>query len=371
MIVESEEPAHPGSLTIDPEQSVALRSPDGHEVYEFTLVVGAGRFADGTVVVADGPNGELKYFDAEGTFVRSVGRQGDGPGEFRRLSWAGVCRDNRVFTYDSGTGRLSVFTSDGTFVRGWRLAKYVNRLPSKLSCTDGSPIVMLTWPQTPFVREASGHGMAALPHGPYRPEAELWVFDPDKDAATPITRTLSDERYYYTRSTSVRPMGLVTVLAANTEGIVVGTGPGYELTTFDLDGLVRRTLRRPLPSGPVSADMIEDYIEHRVLQLPVPNELDRERRLRLFRALRWPSALPPFRMCLLDDQGNLWVEGYAGRAFGKPAVWSVFSPDGTWTTDVTMPVNTAALQISGNSLVAVRHNDMSGAETLVVHRILE
>jgi hypothetical protein len=55
---------------------------DGDPAYSFTNVVGVRALPDGGFLVAEGPARELRLFDGNGRHVRSIGRAGDGPGEF-------------------------------------------------------------------------------------------------------------------------------------------------------------------------------------------------------------------------------------------------------------------------------------------------
>jgi hypothetical protein len=54
----------------------------GHQLME---VAGAFRLEDGHIVVCDRGSGEVSFFTQNGDHLRSVGGQGEGPGEFRRL----------------------------------------------------------------------------------------------------------------------------------------------------------------------------------------------------------------------------------------------------------------------------------------------
>jgi hypothetical protein len=58
---------------------------EGDPSYELFDAHSSVRLTDGTIVVANGGTQELRWYDATGTFVRSVGRSGGGPGEFTSL----------------------------------------------------------------------------------------------------------------------------------------------------------------------------------------------------------------------------------------------------------------------------------------------
>jgi hypothetical protein len=63
----------------------SIGSAAGADYTLFDGVTGAVRTEDGGVAIGDAGNGRVVFFDRAGRFVRSVGRSGDGPLEFRRL----------------------------------------------------------------------------------------------------------------------------------------------------------------------------------------------------------------------------------------------------------------------------------------------
>jgi len=68
---------------------------------------------DGNLYVADTMNDRIEEFDAEGTFIRAFGKNGDGPGEFSRPKGIAIDCDNHVWVMDAMMNRLQVFTAEG------------------------------------------------------------------------------------------------------------------------------------------------------------------------------------------------------------------------------------------------------------------
>ena len=68
---------------------------------------------DGNLYVSDTYNDRVEIFDADGTFIRAFGRNGDGPGDFARPKGIAVDVDGHVWVADSMLNRLQVFTPEG------------------------------------------------------------------------------------------------------------------------------------------------------------------------------------------------------------------------------------------------------------------
>ena len=75
---------------------------------------------DGSLFVADG---QLRQYDADGKYVRTIARRGQGPGEVRAVAGMDVSVDGRLAALDFGNRRVSVFSPDGNLVREIRLSR--------------------------------------------------------------------------------------------------------------------------------------------------------------------------------------------------------------------------------------------------------
>ncbi len=58
----------------------------------------------------------LKVFDANGRFVRQIGKRGGGPGEYETLRNVLIAGDGSIHVLDIALGRRSVFARDGAFL---------------------------------------------------------------------------------------------------------------------------------------------------------------------------------------------------------------------------------------------------------------
>jgi DNA-binding beta-propeller fold protein YncE len=69
--------------------------------------------ADGNVYVADMLNYRVEIFDADGKFIRTFGKHGDGPGYFAMPKGIAVDGDGHIWVTDTMQNRVHLFTQDG------------------------------------------------------------------------------------------------------------------------------------------------------------------------------------------------------------------------------------------------------------------
>ena len=78
---------------------------------------------NGNIFVADGhgneTNNRVVKFSSDGTFIKSWGQTGYGPGEFRTLHAIAIDSRGRIFVGDRSNNRVQIFDQDGNFISQW------------------------------------------------------------------------------------------------------------------------------------------------------------------------------------------------------------------------------------------------------------
>ncbi len=105
----------------------------------------------GIFAVSDGADQDVKLYDGRGKRVGTVGRAGQGPGEFENLQVATFFRDSLV-GYDGGADSLSVFDAGGAFVRAATIDEAPHASPWLLRAVDDSLFLAVTTLQGGFAR---------------------------------------------------------------------------------------------------------------------------------------------------------------------------------------------------------------------------
>ncbi|MDZ7392440.1 MAG: 6-bladed beta-propeller [candidate division KSB1 bacterium] len=68
-----------------------------------------------SIYITDAKDHCIKVADMEGNLIRTIGRRGQGPGEFNQ-PWEIVANDSFVFVYDVGNSRVQIFAHDFRYV---------------------------------------------------------------------------------------------------------------------------------------------------------------------------------------------------------------------------------------------------------------
>jgi DNA-binding beta-propeller fold protein YncE len=80
---------------------------------DFGAPQGVALDQDGNVYVTDTLNNRVEIFDADGNFISTFGKNGDGPGYFARPKGIAVDSDGHIWVADEVQDRLQVFNREG------------------------------------------------------------------------------------------------------------------------------------------------------------------------------------------------------------------------------------------------------------------
>ena len=78
---------------------------------------------NGDIFVSEGhggANSRILKFKKDGTFIKSVGKKGTGPGEFDQPHALAMDSRGRLFVGDRGNNRIQILTEDLTFLEEWK-----------------------------------------------------------------------------------------------------------------------------------------------------------------------------------------------------------------------------------------------------------
>ncbi len=280
------------------------------------LLVDAGRDHDGRLCVVDYKNKDLKIFDSDGNWLRTLGRQGSGPGE---------CRDARrlLLAEDGRLGLLQVFPACIVWLQ-----------------PDGTPGGRVTFRNTlskhPFVATPhmvqNGSRMFAYATGVSMSAGDIseehWIVPVSEDGVfgTPCCHQVVEQPardaqgrfdegdFYDIWAARWAPDGHGGVWVADRRDL-------YRITRHDETGAEVQRIERPYE--PVRRDPLGRRL--------VLEHLERKRKNRDEVALR--DTAPVVRSLRLADDGDLWADldpGGHGPASDTIALVDVFDDDGEY-----------------------------------------
>ena len=309
-------------------------------------VVGAHRFEDGRIVVASAGTPALRYFEVDGRLAATVGRQGDGPGEFRNLVLLRPLRSDSLLTFDATQQRATIFDAEGRVARAF-LMPQVEGFPIMTDARrDGTSLVRVV---QPFRSDEPTTGVR-------RPDVSLVLLD----AAGAVAGTLGafpGEAGFAVEAGDgmvAGPLALGPSLhaALTPTAVAVAAGDADTVSLLGDTGATGLVLDLPrLRAEPADFDfVVAAYLE----QVPVPaREIEGSR----FRKMPRVDSLPRVAQLHTDTRGRVWVRWYL-RPSDPRRLWTVFSESGALTAHARTPDAAEVLEIGDGYVLVLMQNEL-------------
>jgi hypothetical protein len=339
--------------TVAAEPTVDIGVADGAPEYQFGQVAGAVRLSDGRIVVADGQAKHLRFFDGAGVHLRTVGRNGGGPGEFQSLSRVLRLRGDTVGAWDSRSDRFSVFDPRGEFVRARTLRAGEGRILSQAdgAFADGSLLM------SPFMSLSFRPGTQVS-----RDTFALLRYPADRDAADTLGRFAGsqvvsvvgpEDGGWAVRSTV--PFGPETFRTPRGDLVYVADSERFAVAVYGTDGTLRRVLRAAREPEALTPEEVARYKEEQLGRTEAGE--DRAMTERLLAATPFPQTKSAFTAMVVDAEGAVWLREHATSEDG-PGRWTVFDTEGALLGTVETPAGVRVLEIGGDYLLGVWADDL-------------
>jgi hypothetical protein len=257
----------------------------------------------GFVYVMDWGDMHIKVYDAAGKFVRTIGRKGQGPGEFELPVWFSILSAGRVCIVDGNQRRVVLLNSQGEYLSMFSPEGFFRSV-----AVDGQDRIYLA--KWGFVEKPKlSEEMRDVPYvtSIYRTEASGKEF-------AHLTDVFGES---------------VPMKSLSSGGVVMTTGLYAVVWNVNRQGRIyalyneKYSINAHGPDGQIEFSFGRAY-------KPVKNTFTKG-------PFAQKKYLPVFgesnHTIVFDDDGNLWIELYKGKE-NDASVYDVFSQDGTYLKQV-------------------------------------
>ena len=355
-------------VALVPETSIG--EMEGPEEYLFGSVRAIAVDVDHNVYVLDGQARHVRVFDSAGTYVETLGRRGEGPGEFQVP--IGIAISNgRVLVRDPANGRVQLFEPGTGETEEWRYLPSGVFANTPLYQDDrGRIYVDITEEEQRFIVMDSDGTQVDTISAPDAPA--------DFDEGEYVV-TYEDERISVGENIPFSPAWYWTV--HSTGHFLSALSTAYRIDLEQDSGVLRiERVHRPV----VVSDEERDHHRRSIVA-----------GMRRFDAgWSWngpgiPDRKPPFRGLSAADDGRIWVRLWTGGrqvpndehdpadpdsapfTWVEPIRYDVFEADGTYLGAVVPPegFSPSPPPVFGRSFVWAVERDDLGVERVLRYRL--
>jgi len=312
-------------------EELSIGEAEGDENYMFGDSIVFNTDDEGNFYVADYDSNRILKYDSEGKHLLTIGREGQGPGEFRTLSVPRFDKDNNLYITDSMNQRISFFDQDGKYLRQIRLQdRYFN-----LFINSNDIFISNKWTmsqKTSLQKQTTTYGLF---DGEFNLIAELYK---DEIEIPMPTGTGESEIIEYLAKmwgqTAFRPT--VRLILADNDFIYLGRPEKYEINVYSPEGKLLKKISRDYDPIPVSDKDKEDLIERMSESLSRYPMFTEDLIKKASQKTKFPKYKPAYQSFTLMENG--WLAVIVDSVEDEHTLLDIFDQDGNYIAHFKAPV---------------------------------
>lgn len=339
-------------------------------LYQFGRIAGLDIGSDGSVYVLDQQLQKVRVYDATGSYVRTIGRAGGGPGELSPAALGVfVGQGDTVLIPDVGAQRVSIFNAS---------ADLITSVPMQVTEGIAAKVVEVRDQALVFQMRVMNMGSAVVVSDPadYLVERAFGGAAVDTILKMPLGGTVSFGGGGGQFSMKIfAPEPIWTI--GEDRRVFYGLNSEYSINAFDSDGTLKTIIRRGVTRVPVTEELkgsVIDLMKEAARAQGAPEAALEQ----LSSAITFAEYFPAFGNLLVGPGGTLWVQrirnaeemaalgaGFNPQRLGSPN-WEVFDAEGVYQGVVTTPEGFTPLSWAGDLLLGIWLNDLDVNHAMVL-----
>ena len=303
-------------------EELSIGEVEGDDNYMFGGSIYFNTDDEGNFYVSDSDNHRIQKYDPEGKHLLTIGREGQGPGEFRSLSSPRFDKDNNLYITDWSNRRISFFDRNGQYLKQIRLQE---RYENPYINSKGF-IVANKWHMAQEGNVQKQRHLYGLFDEKFNLVAEL--FKDEIETPMPTGTNVSALADFLSNAFSImafRPLGRIVL--ADDDFIYFGYPEKYEINVYSPEGKLARKITRDFEPIPVSEKDKEGFIEYvkENFSAPVFTEDIKDRGLK---KIKFPKHKTAYQSFTLMENG--WLAVINNFVLDEYTLFDIFDQEGKY-----------------------------------------
>ena len=360
-IVHSQPMNSDATCAVSEEPTVVIGDDESDENQWFSRLGDVARMSDGSIVAVDRGSAQIRVYDPDGQHLRTMGRQGEGPGEFENgpfQMW--IAAGDTIWAGDYFPWRYNLFSADGEFVRGVRLD------PQFIPTSSGGGVLENRYTVNSSdkrSRKADFSVADTMIVEAHDPNGQLI----DTLARIPNGRWGQDDHEALSTFWLPRLFYAGAKVDAGGSTVALAYGMNTEVRVLDDEFNLRLIVRWAEPGREVTGADVdawrEDYVENRPRPDFSPMAEAHDATISEERPVA--ELFPAISSVMVGRDGRIWV-----RQYDRPREvrgWLAFEPDGQFLCHLApLP---GSIREFGSDYVLLRQESELGIQTVQLHRL--
>jgi len=327
-----------GEITFDLEEDLTIGNEE-NENYAFYSILKVNIDSKENVYGLDMRNCRIQKFDKNGKYLQTIGRKGQGPGEFERPSSLYLDSENNIYVEDSGQ-KVHIFNKEGEFKNAITLTEYGRPITREFGITKEGSLIAQTL--------SRGERKSDMPM-----DSDMFFnIDLVSQEGTTIKTVAS---YPWVRSKGIKtergftwPNSLCSpqlcLCPINEDLAIYGYSIDYSLFAVNSLGEIVYVIKKDEQPQPIAKADKDKVIDRFIGGRKEDSRMPQISRSKYESALVFPKHKPFYRTIIKDDKDRIYVERFE-FPFGRDGstYFDMFNIDGYFLYKVKIPISSPSV----------------------------
>ena len=338
-------------------EDLSIGEVEGGENYMFGRSIVFNTDGDGNFYVSDSDNNRILKYNPQGKYLLTIGRKGQGPGEFQSLSVPRFDKDNNLYIADSVNRRISFFDKNGKFLKQIQMQeRYFD-----LYINSKGFIVANKWNMSQEDNTQKQTFIYGLFDDKFNLAAEL--YRDGIEMALPTGMDESSLAEFLAKALSrgaFRPQVRLTL--ANNDFIYLGYPEKYEINIYSPEGKIVKKITKEYEPIVVSEKDKESFLKIAGESLSLSSPVFTENlKKKAFQKIKYPKYKPAYQSFTLMENG--WLAVIVDSVEGEYTLFDIFDQEGKYIANfkTTIPAEGMFSEVlffkNGKAYAVVTEND--------------
>lgn len=342
VVKNSLEPLNP-ELKIIFEEDLTIGVEDGDENYMFGSQIAINTDDDGNFFVTDEDRNTVKKYNSNGHFLQSIGRPGQGPGEFQNISEVRFDMEGNIYLNDTKNQRISFLSKGGNYIIGIKAPSFFERVVINsrgfyiAKSVDNVELGQgKKWDYVYGLFDDKFNLTAEFLRLPQEAKISKKSYD---SIAQVVAHSLSDMAF----------VPSVNYILDKNDMIYFGYSRNYEIKVYSSEGKLKKTIQRdfePVEIGKRHKEYFEQTLGEQILAKIPASEMKE-----VFELIKYPKYKPAYERFTLMENG--WIFVLVDSVRDESKLVDIFNKDGEYLAQFETDISTDWLSFNNGKAYAV------------------
>ena len=305
---------------------------------------------EGNIYAVDWDRKRIQKYGSEGTYILTIGRDGQGPGEFINPWKPYFDQEGNLYVRDIANHKIAFFYPEGKFIKEIKLPQKVGDIQIN---SVGHYVSMIREIQEDINSKKTtyfhSYGLFNQDLNPINVFLKTsWTSSPlkgrDPDSLAEFLAESMSKTAYSPE---------VTLILRQDDRVYLGYPESYEIRVYSPDGKPEKLIRKDQPLQPVTESHKKDYAvsQEKDFLVYLADLYPESVRKKALSHIRYPKYLPAYQKFILLDNG--WLAVVVDSVKGGLAKIDFFNEDGVYIAEILARIPVKGLIIRKDKAYAI------------------